>query len=185
MIRRFSSFALLGLATFAATPEKPNILFIYTDDYSYRTVSAYPEAYPWVKTPAIESMRMEGKYPGSTYDPAKTPFWPKVFRENGYVTAQIGKWRTGTDTGYGRDWDFQIVWNRPKYTGTSTHYYFDQPSPITAANGDSEALLHGPVHGLGAENQSLDEGAGRRPDAQGPVADVVGAPISPGRVRDR
>lgn len=174
MIRRFLSFALPGLAAFAAAaPEKPNILFIYTDDHSYRTVSAYPEAYPWAKTPAIdslarhgvrftsayigswcmpsratlltgkhqfavESMRMEGKYPGSTYDPAKTPFWPKVFRENGYVTAQIGKWHTGTDTGFGRDWDFQIVWNRPKYTDTSTHYYYDQP--ITYHGGNTEIL---------------------------------------------
>jgi arylsulfatase A-like enzyme len=173
-ISRFSSFALLAAAAYAAaTPEKPNILFIYTDDHSYRTVSAYPEAYSWVKTPAIdsiardgvrfasayigtwcmpsratlltgkhqfavESMRMEGKYPGSTYDPAKTPFWPKVARENGYVTAQIGKWHTGTDTGYGRDWDFQLVWNRPKYPETSTHYYYDQP--ITYHGGKTEIL---------------------------------------------
>src|SRR6476620_8612051 len=57
---------------------------------------------------AIESMRMEGEYPGSTYDPEKCPFWPRVFRANGYQTAQIGKWNTGTDTGYGRDWDYQI-----------------------------------------------------------------------------
>ena len=51
----------------------------------------------------VESMRMEGRYPGSTYDPEKAPFWPKVFRDNGYFTAQIGKWHTGVDTGYGRD----------------------------------------------------------------------------------
>ena len=63
---------------------------------------------------AVESMRMEGEYPGSAYDPNKCPFWPRVFRANGYHTAQIGKWHTGTDTGYGRDWDYQIVWNRPK-----------------------------------------------------------------------
>ncbi|MDX1980755.1 MAG: sulfatase-like hydrolase/transferase [Bryobacteraceae bacterium] len=157
----------------AATPERPNVLFIYTDDHSYRTVSAYPEAYPWAKTPnidklaqrgvrftaayigawcmpsratlltgkhqfAVESMRMEGPYPGCTYDPAKCPFWPKTFRDNGYFTAQIGKWHTGTDTGYGRDWDFQLVWNRPKYTETSTHYYYDQP--ITYQGGKTEIL---------------------------------------------
>lgn len=157
----------------AATPERPNVLFIYTDDHSYRTVSAYPEAYPWAKTPnidklaqrgvrftaayigawcmpsratlltgkhqfAVESMRMEGTYPGSTYDPAKCPFWPKTFRDNGYFTAQIGKWHTGTDTGYGRDWDFQLVWNRPKYPETSTHYYYDQP--ITYQGGKTEML---------------------------------------------
>jgi arylsulfatase A-like enzyme len=81
---------------------------------------------------------MEGPYPGSTYDPAKTPFWPKVFRDNGYFTAQIGKWHTGTDTGYGRDWDFQIVWNRPKYTETSANYYYNQP--ITYNGGKTEML---------------------------------------------
>ena len=32
---------------------------------------------------AIESMRMEGKYPGSTYDPKQCPFWPAVLREAG------------------------------------------------------------------------------------------------------
>lgn len=157
----------------AATPERPNILFIYTDDHSYRTISAWPEAYPWVRTPqidklakqgvrfaaayngawcmpsrtamltglqqfGIESMRMVGPYPGSTYDPAKCPFWPKVFRAKGYFTGQIGKWHTGADTGFGRDWDYQLVWNRPKYTDTATHYYYDQP--ITYHGGKTEIL---------------------------------------------
>ena len=155
------------------SPERPNILFIYTDDHSYRTVGAYPQSYPWVRTPnldrlaaegvrfeyayigtwcmpsratlltglhqfGVESMRMEGPYPGSAYDPEQSPFWPKVFRENGYFTAQIGKWHTGTDTGYGRDWDFQIVWNRPKYTETSQNYYYDQP--ITYQGGETKVL---------------------------------------------
>jgi arylsulfatase A-like enzyme len=169
-----SAAALGGRPAYsAATPDKPNILFIYTDDHSYRTLSCYPEAYKWVRTPnidklakrgvrfsaayngawcmpsrailltgrhqfAIESMRMEGPYPGSTYDPGKCPFWPKVFREKGYVTAQIGKWHTGTDTGYGRDWDYQIVWNRPKYTDTSANYYYNQP--LTHNGGKTEVL---------------------------------------------
>ena len=96
---------LFGLSVYAAPP---NILFIYTDDQSHRTVSAYPEAYDFVKTPhidslaksgvrfsrayigswcmpsratmltghhqhGVESMRMEGVYPGSRYDPKKCP----------------------------------------------------------------------------------------------------------------
>lgn len=156
-----------------ATPGRPNILFIFTDDHSYRTLSCYKEAYPWVKTPnidrlaaegvrftaayngawcmpsratmltghyqhGVESMQMEGAYPGSGYDPAKCPFWPKEMRKHGYVTAQIGKWHTGTDTGFGRDWDFQIVWNRPKFPETSTHYYYDQP--VTYHGGKTEML---------------------------------------------
>ncbi len=167
------SLAAAGGRLPAAAAKRPNILFIYTDDHSHRTVSAYREAYPWVRTPAIdalakrgirftaayngawcmpsratmltghhpfgvESMRMEGPYPGCTYDASKCPFWPKVFRQNGYFTAQIGKWHTGTDTGYGRDWDFQIVWNRPKYTETSANYYYDQP--ITYQGGKTEML---------------------------------------------
>lgn len=178
---RREALALLGLSALTArssdaapaTPDRPNILYIYTDDHSHRTISCYPEAYPWVKTPnidrlakkgvrftaayngawcmpsratmltghhqfAVESMHMEGPYPGCEYDPKKCPFWPKTFRDNGYSTAQIGKWHTGTDTGYGRDWDYQIVWNRPKYTDTSTHYYYNQP--ITYNGGKTEML---------------------------------------------
>jgi arylsulfatase A-like enzyme len=140
---------------------KPNILFLFSDDQSPRTVGCYPQSWPWVRTPnmdrlaksgirfthcylgswcmpsranlltghyphAVQSMRMEGKYPGSTYDPNQCPFWPRVFREHGYQTAQIGKWHTGTDAGYGRDWDYQIVWNRPKNPDNAGDYYTDQ-----------------------------------------------------------
>lgn len=186
-----------GLAAAVATPERPNILFIYTDDHSYRTVGAYPQSYPWVRTPAmdrlaesgvrfeyayigtwcmpsratlltgfhqfgVESMRMVGDYPGSTYDPERLPFWPKVFRENGYFTAQIGKWHTGTDTGYGRDWDFQIVWNRPRYTDTSGNYYYNQP--ITYQGGKTEILERYSSDQYTDWAVDLIEGNGRDPD---------------------
>ncbi|MCS7026754.1 MAG: sulfatase-like hydrolase/transferase [Bryobacteraceae bacterium] len=172
-------FSLVTLAAAARTiaapskPERPNILLIYTDDQSHRTLSCYPEAYPWVRTPnidrlahqgvrftaayngawcmparatlltghhphGVESMRMEGEYPGSVYDPERCPFWPKNLRAHGYTTAQIGKWHTGVDTGFGRDWDFQLVWNRPKYTETSGNYYHNQP--ITYHGGKTEIL---------------------------------------------
>ncbi|MGB0154639.1 MAG: sulfatase-like hydrolase/transferase [Verrucomicrobiales bacterium] len=155
--------------------DRPNILFIYTDDHSYRTVSCYPESYDWVETPnidalaesgvrfhhatigtwcmpsratlltghhqyGIESMRMEGAYPGSEYDPKQCRFWPSVFREQGYQTAQIGKWHTGTDTGYGRDWDYQIVWNRPRYPKNSGAYYYDQ---LIEKNGGEPVMTRG------------------------------------------
>lgn len=174
LLRRCGALALSAAAALAAaTPERPNVLFIYTDDHSYRTVGTYPQAYPWVRTPemdrlasqgvrfeyayigswcmpsratlltghhqfGVESMRMEGPYPGSVYDPDQCPFWPKVFREHGYFTAQIGKWHTGVDTGYGRDWDYQIVWNRPKYTETAGNYYYNQP--ITYQGGETRTL---------------------------------------------
>jgi arylsulfatase A-like enzyme len=143
----------------AAEPaRRPNILLIYADDQSYKTVGCYPESWSWVKTPhidalarsgvrfhgaylgawcmpsrasiltghhphAIQSMRMEGEYPGSTYDPRRCPFWPALFRASGYHTAQIGKWHTGVDAGFGRDWDYQIVWNRPKHPDNAGAYY--------------------------------------------------------------
>ena len=145
----------------AQAAKRPNILFFYTDDHSYRTVGCYPEAHSFVKTPhmdqlaadgirfkyayigtwcmpsratlltghhqhGVQSMRMEGQYPGSEYDPEKCPFWPKVFRERGYCTAQVGKWHTGTDTGAKRDWDHQMVWNRPRYPNNAGNYFYDQ-----------------------------------------------------------
>ena len=151
-------------------PNPPNILFIYTDDQSYRTVGCYPDSYDFVRTPhidqlakqgmrfdaayigtwcmpsraamltghhqyGVQSMRMEGQYPGSKYDPQQCPFWPSVFRNNGYVTAQIGKWHTGTDNGFGRDWDHQKVWNRPAYPENAGNYYDNQLIQIDGASG--------------------------------------------------
>ena len=74
----------------------------------------------------VQSMRMEGDYPGSTYDPKQCQFWPSVLKANGYHTAQIGKWHTGVDTGNGRDWNHQIVWNRPAHPDNAGHYFYDQ-----------------------------------------------------------
>ena len=154
---------------------RPNILFIYTDDQSTRTVGCYEDAFDFVKTPnidalaktgvrfsrayigswcmpsratmltglhqhGVESMRMEGKYPGSAYDPKQCPFWPAVFRQHGYITAQIGKWHTGVDGGFGRDWDYQIIWNRPKYVENSPNYYHDQ---MPEFNGGQPKLVKG------------------------------------------
>ncbi len=137
---------------------RPNVLFIFADDQSYKTVGCYPESFPWVKTPAldrlaaggvrfhaaylgawcmpsrasiltgrhphgIESMRMASPYPASAYDPKECPFWPAEMRRQGYHTAQIGKWHTGIDSGWGRDWDHQIVWNRPLHPENAGAYY--------------------------------------------------------------
>ena len=40
--------------------DRPNVLFIYTDDHSYRTVGAYPESYPWVRTPNLDRLASRG-----------------------------------------------------------------------------------------------------------------------------
>ena len=150
-----------SFAADAPATRRPNILFIYADDQSYKTLSCYPGGPAWIKTPhidrlatrgvrfersylgawcmpsraalltgrlqhAVMSMTMAGQYPGSKYDPALCPFVPAQFRRQGYHTAQIGKWHTGTDTGYGRDWDHQIVWNRPGHPENAGNYYADQ-----------------------------------------------------------
>jgi arylsulfatase A-like enzyme len=167
--------SLLALSRIVAADPPPNILLIYTDDQSYRTVGCYEEAFDWVKTPnldrlasqgvrfkhatigswcmpsratlltglhqhGIESMRMVGEYPGSDYDPKQCRFWPSVFRESGYTTAQIGKWHTGVDAGFGRDWDFQVVWNRPRHPGNSPNYYDNQ---LISRNGGPAELVSG------------------------------------------
>ena len=44
----------------AAGDERPNILFIFTDDQSHRSVGCYEEAHPWVKTPNIDRLAAEG-----------------------------------------------------------------------------------------------------------------------------
>jgi len=154
----------------AEAAKRPNILFIFADDQSYKTVGCYPESWSWVKTPhldalaktgvrfhgaylggwcmpsraslltgrqphGIQSMRMEGPYPGSTYDPKQCPFWLADFRKNGYHSAHIGKWHTGTDAGFGRDWDYQIVWNRPKHPDNAGAYYEKQ---LLAINGEEK-----------------------------------------------
>lgn len=166
-------WGLMGLTALAA--DKPNILFIYTDDQSTRTVSAYEDAYHWVNTPnidrladegvrfrqanigswcmasrasiltglqqhSVESMRMTGPNPMNVYDPKLCQFWPKSFREQGYYTAQIGKWHTGVDSGYGRDWDHQIVWNRPKYPENAPYYYYNQ---LIEFDGSDPVLMEG------------------------------------------
>jgi arylsulfatase A-like enzyme len=201
MLRRLSVFLLAMLAMLGAmavlADDRPNILFIYTDDQSYRTVGCYPDAYDWAKTPnidnlarqgvrfshayigswcmpsratmltglhqhGIESMRMEGKYPGSAYDPEKCRFWPSVFRASGYHTAQIGKWHTGIDAGFGRDWDFQLVWNRPRHPDNAPNYYYDQ---LISRNGGKPKM----VTGYSTDNYTqwgVDyiKGAGRDPN---------------------
>jgi arylsulfatase A-like enzyme len=151
----------------AAGEGHPNILLIFADDQSYKTVGCYPESFAWVKTPnldrlaasgvrfhaaylgswcmpsrasiltgrhphGIESMRMQGEYPRSEYDPQVCRFWPAVLREHGYETAQIGKWHTGVDAGWGRDWDYQVVWNRPLHPENAGAYYERQ---LVAING--------------------------------------------------
>jgi arylsulfatase A-like enzyme len=157
------------------TARKPNVLFILTDDQSFRTVSCYPGAYPFAKTPnidrlarmgirfaaayngswcaparasiltgrhpfGVESMTFKGQYPSSSYDAALCRFWPAVFRMLGYFTGHIGKWHTGADAGFGRDWDYQRVWNRPAHPDNAPNYYKSQ---VISLNGGEPKQVEG------------------------------------------
>ena len=44
----------------AGEPKRPNILFNYADDPSYKTVGCYPESFPWVRTPNIDRLAATG-----------------------------------------------------------------------------------------------------------------------------
>lgn len=191
-------FLILCLSSLGHAQEKrPNILFIYTDDQSHRTVSCYEEAYPWVNTPnidalakagvrfshayvgtwcmpsratmltghhqfGVQSMRMEGQYPGSVYDPKQCPFWPSVFRKHGFTTAQIGKWHTGIDSGFGRDWDHQMVWSRPKYPENAGNYFDDQ---IIEVDGVKQRISGYTTDWYTDRAIDFIEGKNRKPDA--------------------
>jgi arylsulfatase A-like enzyme len=159
------------------TQRRPNILLIFSDDHSVKTLSCYERAYPLASTPNIDllaaqgvrfasaymgswcmasraslltglhphgilTMRAEEPYPRSTYDPVLCRFWPATFRQNGYRTAQIGKWHTGVDAGWGRDWDDQYVWNRPDNPDNAGSYYGDQ---VVDINGKRELVTGYPT----------------------------------------
>ena len=66
---------------------KPNILYIFTDDQSYRSVSAYKQAHPWVSTPNIDKlaasgMRFTTSYTGSWCQPSRASFLTGLFQSN-------------------------------------------------------------------------------------------------------
>ena len=61
MKRLLAAAVLLVLAAVRLpAAEKPNILFIFADDQSYKTVGCYPESWPWVRTPNINALAKSG-----------------------------------------------------------------------------------------------------------------------------
>src|SRR5262245_55103925 len=65
---------------------RPNILFIYTDDHSWRTLSCYKEdgAWPWIETPNIDRLAAEGvrfthAYGGAWCTPSRAAFLTGLF----------------------------------------------------------------------------------------------------------
>ena len=144
-----------GDKTLRATESRPNILYVFVDDMSYRAVGSYPGAHDWVRTPNLDRLAQEGvrfatSYTGAWCQPArataltgrlqhgiqwlsKNPpdariadsYWPVAFRNAGYHTGMIGKWHTGNDKGHGRAWDYSAIWD---HTNGKVYggYYVDQ-----------------------------------------------------------
>ncbi|SVD26780.1 uncharacterized protein METZ01_LOCUS379634, partial [marine metagenome] len=61
-MNRIQTILLFLALTFVsfAKEKRPNILFIYTDDQSSRTVGCYEEAFDFVKTPNIDALAKSG-----------------------------------------------------------------------------------------------------------------------------
>ncbi len=112
-----------GFSAAVAKEPTPNILYLFTDDQSYRTVSCYPRAYDFANTPNIDQLakrgvRFDQAYIGAKCVPSRAgmltgrlqfavesnhdgtdidgnTYWFPTIRDKGYYTGMIGKWHYG------------------------------------------------------------------------------------------
>ena len=161
----FKTFTIVGLwgivltisacASKSATEQnesRPNILYIFTDDQTIRTLGSYPQSHQWVETPnidrlAAEGVRFQNAYTGAKCVPSRgnaltgqlqsnysrdTEYWPVEFRKQGYFTGMIGKWHWNVPR-QKETWDWSAVWEH-HLPENHTNYYWDQSLRI---NGDT------------------------------------------------
>ena len=67
-------------------------------------------------------------------------FGLKIQEKMAAYTAMLGKWHVAVDAGYGRDWDYQKVWNRAKYPDNAPNYYDNQ---LIETNGGKAVITKG------------------------------------------
>ena len=122
----------------------PNILYIFTDDQSIRTISSYTEAQPWIQTPNIDALAEKGLrfrycYTGAKCVPSRgnaltglfqfrydqeTPYWASHFQARGYYTGMIGKWHWNVPR-HDEAWDWSAIWEH-HLPGNAKNYYWNQ-----------------------------------------------------------
>lgn len=146
------------MALFASSVEtaRPNILYVFTDDQSYRTLSCYPGAYEYADTPNIDRLARDGvlftqAFTGAKCVPSRAStltgrlqfnvsdrcdrYWAEDFRDEGYTTAMIGKWHWGKGTEihqHGVAWDWSVIWDHGQ-PHEHTTYYWGQSVNINGA----------------------------------------------------
>lgn len=131
---------------------RPNILYIFTDDQTIRTLGAYSQSHSWVETPNIDKLaeqgvRFQNCYTGAKCVPSRgnaltgmlqhnytkeTEYWPVEFRKQGYYTGMIGKWHWNVPR-HDETWDWSAVWEH-HLPGNHNNYYWDQSLRM---NGDT------------------------------------------------
>jgi len=89
----------------------------------------------------IQSQRRGANQELADFDENGPIFWPRIFRQQGYHTAHIGKWHTTGGTGFGRDWDHQKVWSR--LVGSSEFNLNYQSNQLISTDGGSPELTQG------------------------------------------
>ncbi len=132
--------------------ESPNILYVFTDDQSIRTLGSYAQSHAWVETPNIDRLakkgiRFESCYTGPKCVPSRgsaltgqfqnnytkdTAYWPVEFRKRGYYTGMIGKWHWDLPR-HDQTWDWSAVWEH-HLPENHRNYYWDQSLRM---NGDT------------------------------------------------
>lgn len=122
------------------TTQRPNILFIFTDDQTHKSISAYEGAWPWSETPNLDRLAKQGvrfthAYSGPWCAPSRAmiltgrqlhaieapevmrfdikgvaPTWLQALKDGGYGTCFVGKW--DLPPGPVGPWDRCVAWNR-------------------------------------------------------------------------
>lgn len=141
--------------------DRPNIVFILSDDHSRRTISAYGDSIN--HTPNIDRIANEGALfinsfcansicapsrstiltgkhnhlngvytNGSPWNGAQLQF-PRIFKQNGYETALIGKWHLNSDPGDEYDY-FKVL------TGAGRQGFYYNPTFLSSEAGEVEEM---------------------------------------------